>query len=519
MIVKKNKNLILLAGCIAVSAFALSGCRSGNFPKPNLSVLKFWKNPDAVAATTKVPPPPARYFDPAPILEEQVAKAKAGADETIDLNGQRFNEQFNQSLAQNANALSNGVDSNVRSLNQLIPKTPLKTDGSFSNAKEEFKAAMQNKVAAADTLKNAAKAPEKWQDFKLPADLKTKNVKPNLNQSLAGLNKSMYDANGKLVNNTQQVKDSVLKKLDQTKGAIAAKTTAPENSLNDFMAATKEKAAQLSPLKSNQFDFKAQSVPNSMPIINQFVTPSAPKTTKPPSFMANLQTQAPASTASDAQLKLVQAQVADANRQIELLKQQIAQSVKQPPARAQIATQTKAAAPIQTPIQAPAAPVARTSQLQTPRFGTSSYSAANYPKQVKSLSSVSPKNILRATESLRSNPAEPVSTEVAPAFPSTPHGNFAPQGNFGSTSAPAVINHPSLNAAAPHSVAPVNFQTNDFQTSSNSWPALQGSTASSPTRTADVQKIKSHISQVDIPASILSGSGSYAPGSVHQVQR
>ena len=519
MIVKKNKNLVLLAGCIAIWTFALTGCRSGgfpkpNFPKPNLSALKFWKSPDAVAAnTTKVPPPPARYFDPAPILEEQIAKAKAGADENIELNGQRFNEELRQSYAQHTNGLNDGVNANARSLADVVPNTQL--NGSLSNAQQEFKAAMQDNLAKADSVEKAA------------ADLKSLNAQPSFNQSLTGLNKSMYDANGKLVNNTQQVKDSVLKKLDQTKNSFPVATKSPENSVNQFIAATKEKTAELSTLKADQFDFKAPPLPKSAPIV--IASPSDTKTIKPPSFMSNLKTQ-PVAAASDAQLRLVQAQVADANRQIELLKQQVAQSMRQRPAPVQTPIQTPVQTPIAAPVAAPpvaaAAPAQRVAQLKTPRFGTSSYSAANYPKPVNPLANVSPTNILRANEPLRSKPAEPASTGAAPAFPSTPHGNFAPQGNFGASLPPKAVSHPSP-TFTPQPVAPVNFQTNEFQAnefqfnefaSGNNSLTLQGRTVSPPPQpAASVGKIKSHMSNVDIPASILNGSGSYAPGSVHQV--
>lgn len=507
MIAKKNKNLILLVVCIAVSTFVLSGCRSGRYQKPNLDVLKFWKNPDSATTTTttKVPPPPARYFDPAPILEEQVSQAKAGADETIDLDGQRFTEQFNQSLTQNTDA---------RSLNQLIPET----QGSATNAQQEFKAAMQSKITTADPLKIAAKALQKRQEFELPASLKSNNVKPNLNQSLTALNKSIYDANGKLVTNAEQVKASVLNKLNQTKDALPDKADVRDTSLNQFMAVAKEKATQLSPLKPDQFNFKAPPIPESRPVANAFATASAAKTVKPPSFVANLNYQQPAQAAADAQLKLVQAQVADANRQIELLKQQITQATNRPSVSAQIQNPPQTQPPVATPQIAAKAPVAPTAQLQTPRFESDSFSSAHYSKPANTLANVSPTNILRAAQPR----TEPASTEAALAFPSTPHGNFSPQGNFSSNPLSAIPSR--LNAAPSHSVAPVNFQTNDFQTGGAPLQQSQRSIVSSPqpiaNPTANVQKIKSHIpSEIDIPASILNGSGSYAPGSVLQVRQ
>jgi len=501
MIVKKNKSLILLVGCIAVSTFALSGCRSGGFKKPNLAALKFWKKNDSVAATTKIPPPPARYFDPAP-LDEQIAKAKT--EETIDLKSQRFNQELRESFAQKTSSLANNTNANVRSLNDLVPSGQV--NGSLSNAQQEFKTAIQNKVPNGDTLKKVAEAPTKWNDFQLPADLKTPVAKPGLNQSLAGLKKSIYDADGKLVNTAQAARNSVMKKIDQAKAPLTVPTKVPDAGANQFVAAAKQKAAELSPITPSQTDFKAPSLPQSTPIAGTFGANS----NKPSSFMADLKNQ----SASNEQLKLVQAQVADANREIELLKQQLAQSIKQPQTPIQ-----PAAAPIAAVLPKPKMtvpqPVERVAQLKTPRFGTSSYSAANYPQPTSSVAGVSPTNILRANGQ-QARPSQPVTNQSAPAFPATPHGNFAPQGNFGSTSAPVAI-PPSQHFNRPQPAAPVSFQTNDFQTGgfqSGGTLTLKGSTSNPTQPTVGVAKIKTH---GDIPASILNGSGSYAPGSVLQV--
>ena len=127
MNVTKNKTLILLASCISISAIATAGCCSGGLKKPNLAVLKFWENPDAVA--TKTPPPPARYFDPAPIHEEQVAQKTA--NETLQLDGQRLKDTLDQSLAGNA-LPSASQDDNDANLLCLLYTSPSPRDATLS---------------------------------------------------------------------------------------------------------------------------------------------------------------------------------------------------------------------------------------------------------------------------------------------------------------------------------------------------------------------------------------------------
>ena len=180
MIVNKNKTLILLVGCFAISSLALSGCRSGGFKKPDLAVLKFWKAPESSVASKDTPPPPAKYFDPAPIREEQIAKNEL--KETIDLDAQRFRDTLNQATNSNASTIANNIDSNARSLNNVVQNQNI--GKSFANAK----AAMYNhaKEAVVKPTQN------KVADFKLPADLKTANVTPQANQSLASLKQSIY---------------------------------------------------------------------------------------------------------------------------------------------------------------------------------------------------------------------------------------------------------------------------------------------------------------------------------------
>lgn len=501
MIVTKNKTLILLASCIAISAIASTGCRSGGFKKPNLAVLKFWENPDAVAS--KTPPPPARYFDPAPIRDEQVAQNKA--DETIDLDGQRLKDTLDQSIAKNTSQITNNVNTDIRSLNEVLKNKKNQLSTSIDNTQKNLQTAMKDSVKnAGSTTKAVDSVKNQLNDFKPAADLKTPTSKTKLNQSLAGLNKSIYDANGKLVNSSAEVKESILSKLDPTRNAT------PGAKMNEFIAAANSKVAKAFSPKSNDFDFKAPSLPKSTPLTNAFAA-TAPKS-QPTKII-------PASkpSASDAELKKVQAQVAEANRQIAQLKQQIASSSNQPKSLP-VATVAPSPTP-KTPVASNSfnaapqrAPVERVAQLQTPRFGNSSYSAISKPKPDSSFVSASPTNILRSSQQLQpSKPIQSAPANAQPAFPSTPHGNFAPHGKFGSTALPtASPREPKQIGLAPQPAAPVNFQAD----TDNSMTLKASTPYSMSEPTTGVQQIKSHI---DIPASILNGSGSYAPGSVRQV--
>ena len=507
MIVKKNKTLFLLASCVAISAIASSGCCSGGLKRPNLAALKFWENPDAVAS--KTPPPPARYFDPSPIQEEQIAQKETG--KTIDFNGENLQRTFDQAIAKNTSPIIDKPNTDVRHLSDLIKsnqgKTPVET-------------LQKNLQTAMNTPVKSSGSSTKVEDF--PVKLKAPQAQAKLNQSLAGLNKSIYDADGKLVSSTKEVKESILAKLDPSRKSL------PGDKMNDFIAAAQAKGARISKPSSN--DFRATTLPKSAPLANAF----AAKSVSPP---APVKPAMPA--ASDAELKLVQRQVAQANRQIAELKQQLAQSQSRPqpqiqpqpklqsqsqpnswPTSPRIASVTPA--PKSTPVasantfaaaaqQAPAQPVAH---LQTPRFGTSNYSTISQSKPDNSfVSTTSPTNILRASNPIqqpRTIQSDPTNTR--PAFPSTPHGNFAPQGSFGSPTANLDRAKQQGLGVAPQPATAVNFQTED-----NSMTMKASTPMGTAASTFGVQQIQSHASSLDIPASLLNGSGSYAPGSVRPV--
>lgn len=512
MNVTKNKTLILLASTIAIFAIASAGCCSGGLKRPNLAVLKFWENSDAVA--TKTPPPPARYFDPAPIQEEQVAQK--AAEETLELNGQGLKNTLDQAIAKNALPIGQGnndfnLPGKIKAIQKEQVKTPIET------LQKELQTAMQT---PAKNSGSSTKAVD------LPLNLKSPGSKTQLNQSLAGLNKSIYDANGKLVNSTSEVKESILAKLDPArKKALAGKALSGEK-MNEFIAQAKNKVAKAATSNSNDFDFKA---PTGFKAPTDFKAPTLPKSAPLANTFAAAKTKTitknipvAASSGSSAELKLVQAQVAEANRQIEQLKQQLAASSNKPQSPPVATTAPRAKPQPLAPSNWPAAtpqrdPAEVIAQLKTPRFGTSNYSATSNSKPDNSFVSASPTNILRASKQFQpSQPTQPTGSAAQTGFPSTPHGNFSPEGKFGSTLSP--IPSPQPARQLPKALAPQPAKAVDFQTTADNSMTLKAATPYTRVQpAAGVQQIKSDFSSGDIPASILNSSGSYAPGSVRQI--
>ena len=86
----------LLVCLLAVSIFAMSGCRTGGFPKPDLAKLAFWKKDAALAKS--VPPPPARHFDPAP-LNGNASDESAVVDLDSGNMKKRFENNIDQALS------------------------------------------------------------------------------------------------------------------------------------------------------------------------------------------------------------------------------------------------------------------------------------------------------------------------------------------------------------------------------------------------------------------------------------
>ena len=142
----------------------------------------------------------------------------------------------------------------------------------------------------------------------------------------------------------------------------------------------------------------------------------------------------------------------------------------------------------------------------------------NYVKErfdVNSFSRGMPSNRLRSNQPLRPeapNQASPSSSST-PNYPATSHGGYAPRSNdFGGNFSPMHQTTPSQNpSAAPNSQV-------DFQAGSNRSMVVTANNAIPPNASNSASRIQNHVSEVDIPPSVLTGTGSYAPGSVQPLR-
>lgn len=516
MHINQKTNTTLLLSCLAISMLALSsGCRTGGFPKPDLAKLAFWKSENLAFSSKdkRTPPPPARHFDPAPITGEQES-------EIVDLNQDRLQRRFNNDIEEMraeisaaAKALgtpirkpySAGTDSienefaantkssfeattgNVRSkLNGFGQQA--KTE--LNAAQNDFQAAMNNTTDSMDnqfaaTRNAATDMTQGWKDnFSLPGTAPSQN---NVDNSLAAVKKSLYYANDKLASNPKPESSNAFKNgIGAFGGSLAPMKNDPADNLNQFSSNTRYNGAEVAQ-NANSFSPMGESP----------------------------------GTQSTSEQDRVQAQMAEAKRQIEELKKQVAM-VSQPKSvtpPAQPSTSSNAFGPwipnspnnsfgtIQPDSMSTnqSVPVERVGQLQSPGFG--SQFAANAANQSP------PTNQLRSNQPLR--PQRPRATpqpNAAPNYPSTSHGVYQPRSNDFSGNFSPMQTAPKKNEiTAPGSQ--VDFQTADSDsmvvTANNSVPSNAGDTAA---------KIQNHVSEIDIPESVLKGTGSYAPGSIQPLR-
>lgn len=531
------KSMSLAVCLIAVSTFAFSGCRSGGLTKPDFGKLAFWKKAEGSATST--PPPPARHFDPSPIdgAQQQIA---AGTEKAKDQMAKVDGSGTRNMYESNKDSIRNDVESAIKGMGTGGLQPPVrksssvadaqnsvrsKLDGFSSGAKsalnaeqKEFKAAMSGSGSKNDSGSNdfgssndfaptnsfASRTAEAskdltkgWKDIETPTGLS--EAANSINQSLANARNATYDANGKLASSASKVKDSFVAKANEL-----SRTT------NNALAHNGFSANSFATPNSNGFGASAPMTKESTP---PPLTVLTPKPTAP--ALSNFG-GTPAATTNTGQSQALMAQVAEAKMQIEQLKAQVAQAklaqaqkmAAQPAqgfAPQQFQPQTQMAQqPLQTqqPFrqqqtfqpQTTSQPATRTAQLQVPPFSNQT-SVSN-----SSLASGLPNNVLRSSSGSLRAPQAPATTanNVPPGFSSTGQGGFSASSNgFGSNSRPAANSQ-------------VNFE-NSQQPTSNSFYA-NGGNAGSATR------IQNHVSDIDIPASVLSGTGSYAPGSVNALK-
>ena len=507
-IIKKTKTT-LLVGCFLFSSLTLTGCQTASFKKPNFEKLAFWKK-DGALAGNKVPPPPARHFDPSPIQRGKLAKEEFEDTELMELGGRRFNEDFAaSSMATDTNAVprqqapkQSPRDSLAFEITQKSSATPEATPSSDSQfefspkqslttEQQDFNSAMQNvsvgnKLPADNSFKansTTPSNPESWNQFTPPSGLANKGAN-SVDKSLKGISNAIGEANGKLA-------ASKSKLLSPNLGF-----TPPPN--------PQTPATSWNTQTSNGFQSPVG-----------FKAPSGFQNQKGVSLSTNSNPAKPEAFGSaPPPLGSVQAQVADAKLQIELLKQQVANAE-------QMANQTtKAATQTQNPMEPQALTPLGTSQDS--KFGNNNISnrfdsnyAAPEAKKIASGKGFAPSN--------KANPASgtgygtqpfiptPKSNIAPPSYPSTPHGDYSSRNSVSSNFSPAGLSDSKSQPFEP----PQSASQVDFQDKTKGDAIHQ---ANSPIANSEgASKIQTHVSDVFIPASILTGKGSYAPGSVHPV--
>lgn len=484
MNIDQKTNTILLLSCLAISMLSLSsGCRTGGFAKPDLSAIQFWKSENLMFGSKKSdsPPPPARHFDPAPIDGEKES-------EIVDLDGKNMQRRFKNDIEEmraEISAATKALDTPIRkpyssglasNLNEFAAETKSNLDSATGN--------IRSKLDSLTTQAQTDLSPAQ-NDFQSAMN----NTVDSIDGSLAAVNKSIYDANDKFATEAKSKADNAFKSgIGAFGGSLKPLETAVNDS-NQFASNASQKAAKTSADANGFLPMDdANSVVKAQP-----------------------------------QLELVQAQMADAKRQIAELQKQIAMG-SQPnsfaPSTQQAANPNSfgpsipsqennsfGTSPIDQMPSTQAAPEARLAQAELPGQG-SQFDGNSFSRGM-------PSNRLRSNQPLRPeapNQASPSSSST-PNYPATSHGGYAPRSNdFGGNFSPMHQTTPSQNpSAAPNSQV-------DFQAGSNRSMVVTANNAIPPNASNSASRIQNHVSEVDIPPSVLTGTGSYAPGSVQPLR-
>ncbi len=479
-ILRKTKTTLLLS-CLAISLLAMSsGCRSGGFTKPELSKLKFWESDKLLFASKKseTPPPPARHFDPAPINGEQKS-------EIVDLNNEKLQRRFKndiEDMRAEISAATKALDTPIRK-----PYSTGLTEG-----KNEF-AANSGSSFEAETGNVRSKLAGAGRSAKAELSAAQNDFQAAMNNTTDSFSNEFASAKDSAAETTQGWKDKFeLPAIAQEKNKIDGSLAAVNRSLYD----TEDRLSVEAESKAEEaFKSGIGAFGGSLKPLNNAVKNSTPE------------------------LESVQAQMAEARRQIAELKKQVAMAGQPAPLApiAQRSTGSNSFGPSIPPggsnsfeaatgTELTSPPVAQIAQRQMPGFD-SQFAAS-------SSSEVTPANRLRSNTMLGASfpsqaSRQPVST---PGYPATSHDGFAPKSNdFGGNFSP--INNAFQQEAITASGTQVDFQATD-----NHSMVVTTNNAIAQNANESASQIEDHFSEVDMPESILKGSGSYAPGSVQPLR-
>lgn len=530
------------AGLMAAAILGTSGCKSVPFslPKPSLpklaapdlSKLAFWKSENLVAKKGNLPKPPSLSFDSSPI-KQAVASSKKSASQEIQALRQEIAStkaqltepirepyKFAAKNAVNKLAGNSKLDLGGSSSRNKLP-TAASVDSKITQAQRDFQAALASSSKAVDQsiggklsgLKGAAN------DFSIPKSIKS--AKANVDDSLMAVNKSLYNAQGKLASAAKDplkgvAGDDQLSLFEQRLQKATDKVKAAPAQIASSGSSSKSAA--------NAFGGVAPPKPLAAPT-NNALAGSGTKIAQAPSKTVTTPT-APATAAVSAEVAELKAQLA----QMRLEQQKLIQQQKLAAAQPATGFQTPAASTNVTPATVPPTTFAAREFVADltarPKPNYPEMRPSNVPLRTASSAnnvlSSAPQNVLRGNFSPVANPvanntpqypSPSASTAPAQASPPTPTSNAGsqyPSTPYNSYGTP--VNNYSTNTAPAPTFAPPSKNTQvSFQEDKNSSNLVIK--ASTP-----VEPAQRHVSEVNIPDAVLKGTSNYAPGTVHALR-
>jgi hypothetical protein len=445
-----------------------------------------------------VPPPPARHFDPAPLNGNANASTAV-----VDLDGGNMKKRFENNIDEALSDIKLAAREPIRtpysadlkptdnelSANQFSPSAGNQTSGlgdfapptsgkSLSLAQQEFNAAMNQTSDTENDFAPKMKASNDfttgWKDdIKLPTGLTA--TRNRVDQSLASVNESLQNANRRMGEVGSSAVNSFQTRTNEFKNNIQSNVDAAAKSANDFVARGQAKLnSAIKPITGIATD-------------NNF---------SPSGFASSAGSSATSNqTTGDGDLELVQAQVAEAKQQIERLKMQVEEAKQK--------DRLKAAAG-QTYNQNTLSPTPpKVAQRDMPAFKSAYTNPGSLagPSGNASQSTHQPALPNSVSALLPQTPPD----NFAPTYPSTAHGGFSPQG---------IAPGANSNFAPPMQSASTQA---GFQGDSSKSDVVKANSQSPESDSAS--RIQNFVTEVDIPDSVLKGTGSYAPGSVNALRK
>ena len=534
------------AGLIATAILGTSGCKSVPFslPKPSLpklaapdlSKLAFWKSENLVAKKGNLPKPPSLSFDSSPI-KQAVASSKKSASQEIQALRQEIastKAQLTEPIrepykfaAKNAAkklASNNNLDLGGSSSRNELP-TAGAVNSKITQAQRDFQAALasSSKTIGQSIGDKTAGLKSAANDFSLPKSVKS--AKTNVDDSLMAVNKSLYNAKGKLAS---AAKDTLAS--SNTDNQLSLFEQRLKNAANKAKTAPTQIASSGSSSKSaaNAFGGVAPPKPLAPPATptNNALAGSGTKIAQAPATPIATPT-APATAAVSAEVAELKAQLA----QMRLEQEKLIQQQKLAAAQPATAFQTPAASATNaTPVTVPPTTFAAREFVADltarPKPNYPEMRPSNAPLRTASSAnnvlSSAPQNVLRGNFSPVTNPvanntpqypSQAVGSTPAQATPPTPASNpnsQYPSTPYNSYGTPA--NNFSTNTAPVPTFAPSTKNTQvSFQEDKNSSNLVIK--ASTP-----VEPAQKHVSEVNIPDAVLKGTSNYAPGTVHALR-